>query len=239
MAAQLSLSFLAGLLTTLSPCVLPILPMLMGGAVRKNKKAPLFMVIGLAVSFVAVGFTISRFGTILGLDNDQIRNGSATVLILLSVVFFSKKIQDFISTKMVSVASIGASAGGQLKEESAFDSLAIGALLGVVWSPCVGPTLGVAVSIAGQEGQALQALTIMSVYAFGAALPMLAISYGLKSLFLKYKKQILKLSENSKKIFGVVLLISGLLILSGVDKKIETYLLNHLPAGWVNLITEY
>ncbi len=241
MGFQLGFSFIAGLLTTLSPCVLPILPFLLGSALRKNRKAPLYMVIGLGVSFVLVGFLISRFGQLLGLDAEQLRTGSALTLILTSLFFFSKRLQNLISEKLTRFSSLGTSSSTKWKldETSNWDSLLLGSLLGVIWSPCAGPTLGVAVSLASQNGGAMAALQIMIVYAIGAAIPMLLISYGLKSYFQKYQSRILKFSENSKFFFGVILFLTGLFILLGFDKTIETFMLNHLPQAWVDLITKY
>jgi cytochrome c-type biogenesis protein len=241
MSLQLGFSFIAGLLTTLSPCVLPILPFLLGSALRKNKKAPLYMILGLAVSFVLVGFTISRFGTLLGLDGEQIRKGSAVILILTSVFFLSKKIQLIVSERLTKFANIGSSASNKWKldESSNFDSILLGGLLGIIWSPCAGPTLGVAVSLASQEGATFEALKIMIVYALGAAIPMLLISYGLRSFFQKYQGKIIGLAENSKTFFGVILLLAGVFIFFGIDKTVETYLLNYLPQSWVDLITKY
>lgn len=241
MNIQLGFSFIAGLLTTLSPCVLPILPFLLGSALRKNRKAPLFMIIGLAISFVAVGFTLSRFGSLLGLDSDQIRMFSALLLIAAGLFFLSKKLQTFVGEKLTSFASFGNSAGNRWKldESSALDSLILGGLLGIIWSPCAGPTLGVAVSLASQKGAATDALVLMVVYAVGAALPMLLIAYGLRTFFQKNQALILKFSENSKVIFGSILILTGFFILFGFDKVAEAFLLEHLPQGWVDLITKY
>jgi cytochrome c-type biogenesis protein len=241
MSLQLGFSFIAGLLTTLSPCVLPILPFLLGSALRKNKKAPLYMIVGLTVSFVVVGFTISRFGTLLGLDGEQIRKGSAMILILTSMFFLSKKIQVIVSEKLTKFASIGSSASNKWKldETSNFDSILLGALLGIIWSPCTGPTLGVAVSLASQEGAIVNALKIMIIYAIGASIPMLLISYGLRSFFQRYQGRITGFAESSKTFFGVILLLAGVFIVFGLDKTVETFLLNYLPQSWVDLITKY
>jgi cytochrome c-type biogenesis protein len=241
MNLQLGFSFIAGLLTTLSPCVLPILPFLLGSALRKNKKAPLYMILGLAVSFVVVGFTISRFGTLLGLDGEQIRKGSAVILIFTSVFFLSKKIQSFISEKLTKFADFGSSTSNRwnLDETSNWDSILLGGLLGIIWSPCAGPTLGVAVSLASQEGSTIDALKIMLLYALGAAIPMLLISYGLRSFFQRNQSKIIGFAENSKTYFGIILLFAGLFIFFGVDKSVETFLLNYLPEAWVDLITKY
>lgn len=241
MSLQLGFSFIAGLLTTLSPCVLPILPFLLGSALRKNKKAPLYMIVGLAISFVVVGFTISRFGSILGLDGEQIRKGSAIILIFTSVFFLSKKIQLIVSEKLTKFANFGSSASNKWKldETSNVDSVLLGGLLGIIWSPCAGPTLGVAVSLASQEGATLEALKIMIIYAIGATIPMLLISYGLRSFFQRYQGQIIGFAESSKTFFGLILMFAGLFIFFGIDKSVETFLLTYLPQSWVDLITKY
>lgn len=238
---QLGFSFIAGLLTTLSPCVLPILPFLLGSALRKNKKAPMYMTLGLAISFVAVGFTLSRFGTLLGLDGEQIRKGSALILIFTSIFFLSKKIQNIVSEKLTKISNVGSKASNKWKldETSNLDSALLGGLLGVIWSPCAGPTLGVAVSLASQKGASLEALKIMIVYALGAVIPMLLIAYGFRSFFQKHQGKIIGLTENSKTFFGVVLLLAGVFIFFGLDKSVETFLLNYLPQAWVDLITKY
>lgn len=241
MNLQLGFSFIAGLLTTLSPCVLPVLPFLMGSALRKNRNAPAYMIAGLAFSFVLVGFVLSRFGTVLGLDGEQIRQGSALILILTSFFFLSKRLQTLVSEKLTAFANAGsaASQNWKLDEKSSWDSAVLGGLLGVIWSPCAGPTLGVAVSLASQEGAAFEALKIMVIYAMGAALPMLLIAYGLRSFFQKHQGKIVGLAENSKFYFGGILLLAGIVIFFGLDKTLEAHLLTHLPESWVDLITRY
>lgn len=241
MNVQIGFSFVAGLLTTLSPCVLPILPFVMGSALKKNKKAPLYMVIGLATSFVIVGFSISRFGTLLGLDNEEIRQGSAIALVITSFFFLSKKFQSSISEKLTTFANIGSDTTYKLNldESSNWDSLLLGGLLGIIWSPCAGPTLGVAVSLASQQGPIEEALKIMIVYAIGASLPMLLISYGFRSFFQKHQSKISIFSENSKMFFGFILFLTGAFIFFGLDKSVEAFLLKNLPNFWVDLITKY
>jgi cytochrome c-type biogenesis protein len=241
MNVQLGFSFIAGLLTTLSPCVLPILPFLIDSALRKNKKAPMYMILGLALSFIIVGFALSRFGTFFGFDGDQIRKISALILCLTSLFFLSSKLQDIVSEKMTKFSNLGnvASSKLNLDDSSAIGSLVLGSLLGIIWSPCAGPTLGVAVSMASQEGQAFSALKIMLVYAIGAAIPMLLIAYGFRSFVQKNLGKIFNVTESSKKIFGTVLLVTSVFIFFGLDKSFETFLLNNLPESWVDLITKF
>lgn len=160
---------------------------------------------------------------------------------LTSIFFLSEKVQTLISEKLTFFANLGSAATNKWKldESSNWDSLILGGLLGVIWSPCAGPTLGVAVSLASQNGANADALQIMIVYAIGAAIPMLLISYGLRSFFQKYQSRIVSFSEKSKIFFGIILLGIGIFIFFGLDKSIEAFLLNYLPETWVDLITKY
>jgi cytochrome c-type biogenesis protein len=239
MSLNLGFSFLAGILTSLSPCVLPILPMLFGGAIQKNRLAPLFMILGLATSFVVVGLLIGSLGHLIGLESEDLRLISVIVLILLGISLLSSKLQNLISEKMSGVSSQGSKWTYYFSEDSVGGALAIGLLLGVVWSPCVGPTLGVAISLASQTSELGNAFLIMLVFALGASIPMLGISYGLRSVVLRNRSKILTASQASKKIFGLLLIVVGLVLLFGVDKVIETHLLNILPEAWVDIITKY
>ncbi len=241
MELQLGFSFIAGLLTTLSPCVLPILPFLIDSAYRKNKLAPLFMVIGLAFSFITVGFVLSRFGSVFGLQNDQIRRISSIILFVVGIIYLFDQIEGYLSDILTQFSNLGTSITRALNldESTPFDSILVGCLLGLIWSPCAGPALGIAVSLASQEGQGMSALKIMSIYSIGAVIPMLLISYGLRSFMQKNINKIFNLSDNSKKFFGLILLVTGTFVFFGLDKVAETFLLNNLPESWVNLITNY
>ncbi len=241
MEIQLGVSFIAGLLTTLSPCVLPILPFLIDSAYRKNKLAPLFMVLGLAMSFVTVGFLLSRFGSLFGLQSDTIRKISALILAIVGIIYVFDQLEEFVSDLLTEFSSLGTTITRALNldETTPIGSVLIGALLGLIWSPCAGPALGVAVSLASQEGQGFEAIKIMSIYSLGAIIPMLLVSYGLRAYVQKNLNRIFSLSEDSKKFFGLILLITGVFVFLGIDKIVETFLLNNLPDSWVNLITNY
>lgn len=236
---QLSLSFLAGLLTTLSPCVLPMIPMILGSALQKNRQAPLYMALGLMIGFTVVGFILSRFGHFLGADSNHIRTASALVLLLISLSLFSQKMQDYISEKLSFLASQGAQKSSHIDESKPTGALLLGLLLGLIWSPCSGPTLGVAISLASQQGAALRSLMLMFVFSVGAAVPLLALSYGLRSFYFRHKARFLTNSNRAKKVFAVLMLITAIFILTGFDKKIESHVLSYMPEAWVDLTTRF
>lgn len=234
-----ALAFVAGFLTTLSPCVLPMLPMMLGSSLQKNKLAPLYMSLGLILSFTTFGFIISRFGSLFGIESDQIKFFSGILLLIFAIVMLSQKLQDLISEKMAFISAIGSKSSQSLSESSVYESILLGSLMGLIWSPCSGPTLGIAVSLASQKEIQIEALIIMFIFSIGATLPILGLSYGLKSYFLKNKLNILNKVTQSKKIFGILMLITGLLITFKLDKIIEKNLLDVLPDSWTELTTQF
>lgn len=236
---ELGLSFLAGLLTTLSPCVLPMIPMILGSALQKNRQTPLYMAFGLMIGFTGVGFALSRFGSLLGADSAQIRNISAVLLLLLAMSLLSQKIQDFISEKLSFLAAQGARQSSQVDESRPLGALLLGLLLGLIWSPCSGPTLGLAIGLASREGEAPRALLLMFVFSVGASVPLLALSYGLRDFYFRHKSKFLTNTQRAKKVFAILMFLTAIFILTGLDKKIETWALSLMPESWVELTTRF
>ena len=107
-----------------------------------------------------------------------------------------------------------------------------------IWSPCTGPTLGAAIGLAAQSGTQLQAAAIMALFGIGASVPVLAIGYGAQALMTRNRGQFLKFGAMATSAMGFVLVAVGTFVLTGLDKKVETLLLNHLPSGWIELITK-
>ncbi|HLO76976.1 MAG TPA: cytochrome c biogenesis protein CcdA, partial [Magnetospirillum sp.] len=177
MGTNLAFGFVAGTLSTLSPCVLPLLPVLLGGALQQHRLAPVALAGGLAASFTGVGLLVAMLGFAAGIDGASVRVAAAVLMAAFGVVLLSPRAQ-------AAFAGIGsrasAGAGGLLAGLSG-DGLGgqflVGLLLGAVWSPCAGPTLGAAIGMAAGSGTALNAAAIMVAYSLGAAAPLLALAY--------------------------------------------------------------
>lgn len=239
MTLPYGLSFLAGLLTTLSPCVLPVLPMIVGSGLQRGRFTPLWMIVGLMGGFVIVGTLLSRLGSLAGADGADLRIFSAIFLILVGGVFLIPALQTKVSERMSPMAGWGSRLSGRFNEKSPWGAVLIGLLLGVVWSPCAGPTLGVAVGLAAQEGGLGSALSLMIVYAIGAALPMAAIAYGARGFFTRNRGRLMGWADRAKPVLGAALVATGLLVVTGFDKTAETFLLEKMPAAWVDLVSKY
>ena len=144
MPATLGLAYLAGVLSTLSPCVLPLLPLVFGSAASAHRLGPLALGLGLASSFVAVGLFVATIGFSIGVDAEVFRIVAAALMILVGIALI---VPVLAARLALSAGPISRWADARLAGFSAAGlrgQFGIGVLLGVAWSPCVGPTLGAA-----------------------------------------------------------------------------------------------
>ncbi|MBI5891685.1 MAG: hypothetical protein HZB47_13640 [Nitrosomonadales bacterium] len=152
-ATSYGLSFLAGVLSTLSPCVLPLIPILMGSAASTHRFGTFALVGGLMLSFTLIGVGLGSLGGSIGLEQGTLRIVGGVLLILFGAVLFSSRLQDRFSAA-VSRMGVGQGLLARFNLNGLHGQFLLGLLLGIVWSPCVGPTLGVAITLASQ-GQVL------------------------------------------------------------------------------------
>lgn len=138
MAIHLGLAGLAGLLSVLSPCVLPLLPLVLGAAATEHRLGPLALAAGLALSFVAVGLFVATIGFAIGLDGDLFRKIAAALLLALGLVLIVPAAQTRLATAGGPVSDWAERRYGGFSTAGLTGQFAVGLLLGAVWSPCVG-----------------------------------------------------------------------------------------------------
>lgn len=235
---SLALAFAAGLLTSLSPCVLPVIPVVVGGALTQHRLGPVALCAGLGLSFALLGTGAALATQAFGFDAAVLRTGGAVVLLAFGVILLWPRAQQALSGILAPFASWAGRSGPRTGSGLPAQFFA-GAALGAIWSPCAGPTLGAAVGLATQAGTAPQGLLLMIVFATGACLPLLAVSYGARAAFIANRDRLIALGQRAKPVFGAVLLVVAAGILSGVDKRIEAAVLDRLPDGWVDLTTKF
>lgn len=235
--AHLGLSLVAGSLTTLSPCVFPILPLVIGGAVQANRLAPLAMGLGMAISFALIGILLGALGPALGIDSDSVRLFGAWLLIAFGLVMLVPALNRRFTEWMLPIASSTNAASARLDGGSLSGALLLGGVLGLVWSPCSGPLLASALTLVASEGGALRGGTILGLFGIGAAIPLIAVAYASRRGFSVARGWVLARIDGIKKAFGVLILLTGLAILSGADKWLETQVLALLPDAWVQATT--
>lgn len=232
---QLGLSLAAGSLTTLSPCVLPLLPLVVGGAVQRNRLAPVAMGLGMAMAFALIGLLVGTLGPAIGLDADHVRVFGALMLILLAGVFWIPAWSERFSQWAMPLATSAQNASAGLDAGSLKGAFLLGGVLGLVWSPCSGPLLASALTLVVSEGGALPGAIILGVFGLGAALPLIGVAYASRAGFERWRDRALRSMDRVKKGFAVLLALAGVAILMGWDKALEAWALDHLPDAWLRL----
>ncbi|MBP8133274.1 MULTISPECIES: cytochrome c biogenesis protein CcdA [Zoogloea] len=235
--SHLGLSLVAGSLTTLSPCVFPILPLVVGGAVQANRLAPVAMGIGMATSFALIGLLLGALGPALGIDSQSVRTFGGVMLVAFAAVMLIPALSRRFTELMLPIASSANAASSRLDGGSLGGAFLLGGLLGLIWSPCSGPLLASALTLVASDGGAGKGALILGLFGTGAALPLVAVAYASRSGFAKARGWVLTRVETVKKGLGVLIGLTGLAILTGGDKWLETRLVNVLPDAWVNLTT--
>jgi cytochrome c biogenesis protein CcdA len=239
MPATLGLAFLAGVLSTLSPCVLPLIPIILGSAASEHRFGPLALALGLAGSYVIVGLFVATIGFSLGIDGDVFRIAAAALMVVIGVVLIAPVLERRFALAAAPVSHwagerlAGFSAGGLAAQ------FAIGALLGVVWTPCVGPTLGAASLLASQARDLPQAAVTMLVFGFGAAAPLLAIGMLSREAMSKARNRLLSAGRGLKAALGLAFMLIGATVVTGIDRQIETALVESSPQWLTDLTTRF
>jgi cytochrome c biogenesis protein CcdA len=232
-------AFSAGVLSSLSPCVLPILPIVFGAAVARRRWAPAALAAGVALSFTAVGLFIATVGFSLGLDAGLFRGVAAVVLIGIASVMLFPRLQDRFALTAGRLSSWIGPAPNRFSVEGIRGQFLLGLTLGIVWSPCVGPTLGAASILAAQGRELVQVSVAMLAFGLGASLPLIALGIASRRLAARWRGTLLIVSQQGKAVLGSFAGLAGLLILTGLDKPIETILVNASPEWLTELTTRF
>ena len=235
----LALALLAGVLSTLSPCVLPLLPIVLGAAVTEHRYGPVALAGGVALSYVTVGLFVATVGFAVGLDQDVFRNVAAVLLIVIGAVLLLPKLQVRLAVAAGPFGNWAHAQAGGVSTRGLPGQFALGLLLGVVWSPCVGPTLGAASVLAAQGKDIGRVAVTMTVFGIGAAAPLIALGMLSREALMRWRDRLLQAGKGGKYLLGGLLLVIGVLIVSGFDKKLEAVIVDASPAWLTQLTTRY
>lgn len=230
------LGYVAGILTTLSPCVLPLVPIVAATALAAHRLGPYALALGLTISFAAVGIFVAALGASLGLDQAFFRNIAATVLIAFGVLLLSTRLQERIATAASGLSAAGDGLIARLNLDGLAGQFIVGLVLGVVWSPCVGPTLGAAMTLASQGQSLAQISLLMVIFGLGAGTPLIALGSVSRATMIRLRGSMLSAGKLGKSILGIILVLLGIAILSGLDKSFEAWVVGIYP-DWLNDLT--
>jgi cytochrome c biogenesis protein CcdA len=234
-----ALGYLAGALSTLSPCVLPLLPILIASATAQHRFGPVALAAGLTLSFAAVGLFIATLGVTIGLDAGVLRQGAAVLLVAFGLLLLSTRGQARFAQATSGLSNAGDGLLARLTGTGWRGQLVVGLVLGIVWSPCVGPTLGAASTLAAQGRHLPQIALLMLVFGLGAGTPLVVIGSLSREAMQRARGRLLAAGQRGRWLLGMVLVLIGLTILTGWDKGIETWVVDHTPDWLVELSTRY
>jgi cytochrome c biogenesis protein CcdA len=234
---SLPLSFVAGGLSILSPCVLPILPIVFGAAASERKWGPAALAAGLSASFVAIGLFIATIGYAMGLDADVFRYVAAALMVVIGSVLALPRLAAPLAIAGGPIAAWADRHFEGLRHNGTAGQFAIGVLLGAVWSPCVGPTLGAASLLAAQGRDLGEVAIVMLAFGAGAALPLLALGMLSREAMMRGRHALASAGQGIKAALGLTFIAIGVLVLTGLDKRVETALVEASPQWLTDLTT--
>jgi cytochrome c-type biogenesis protein len=228
------LGFAAGALGTLSPCVLPLLPLVVAGAVERHRFGPVVLAAGLAVSATAVGFAVALLG--FTLDRDLLRLVAGALLVAVGAMLLITRLDLAFARATTPIAGRATALLNRLGPRGLPGQLLVGALLGALWTPCGGPTLGGAIGLAAQRRSLGAAAAVMAAYSVGAVMPVLLLAYGSRRLVAR-PDRLAGITRLGKPAVGALLVLLGMLSITGGDKILESRLLDVMPTWLVDLTT--
>ena len=230
------LGLIAGALSTLSPCVLPLVPVLVAAAVNAHRWGALALGLGLTLSFTIVGVFLATLGVALGLDPGAFRVVGAVILAIFGLIILVPRLQELFAHATSTLSSSGNHLLARVTLGGFTGQFLVGLLLGVVWSPCVGPTLGAATTLASQGRDLAQIGLLMLIFGFGAAAPLVVLGTLSRATMMRVRGRLLKAGKRGKQVFGLVILALGVLIATGVDRSLEGWILDRTP-DWITAVT--
>jgi len=224
---QLLFAFFAGVLTIAAPCILPMLPIILGASIgQKSSLRPLFIVMGFVVSFAAASLVVSELVTHLGLPQNFIRNIAIALLVVFAFFMIFPKPFELLTARFSGVINKASQVGGSRQGYSG--GFILGLVLGIVWTPCAGPVLGTILTLVATQGTTSRASLLVIFYAIGAGIPMLIIAYGSQWLTTKVRG-LIRYSVRLQQVFGILILLLAVAMFLQYDTIIENRLTAFFP----------
>jgi cytochrome c-type biogenesis protein len=234
----LLLAFFAGTLTVINPCILPLLPIVVAAAFANGKLGAAALLAGLVAGFATLGVLVNATGALFGVSEGVLRNVIAVLLLVFAAILLIPALERRFSNLVAPVGAAGANLAARAGSYGIAGQFLVGILLGAVWAPCSGPSVGAALSLAAEAGGYFTAALRMTAFALGAALVLFLVAIGARSVATR-GSGVSKIAPYAKKIAGAAFLLVAILMLSGVDKILEAGLLDLMPDWLVAFTTKF
>jgi cytochrome c biogenesis protein CcdA len=218
----------AGVLTVAAPCVLPMLPVVLGASVgQQDRTRPVFIAGGFALAFSAVGLLFASFSHVLGLSHDSLRDVATFMLLLFGVLMIWQAPFDWLAVHMNGVFN-RVNAVGDRAGPGKLGGLLLGLTLGALWTPCAGPVLGSILTLVATSPEIGQSGLLLACFSLGAALPMMVIAYGGQYASTRIR-QFASKARAVRQGFGVLVILTAVAMALQWDAVITLWLSNLYP----------
>ena len=226
------LALLAGLLTVAAPCVLPMLPVLLGASVGQTSRwRPAFIALGFALAFCAAALLLGSVTQWAGLSPDLLRDAAIFMLLLFGLLMLWRRPFDWLGLRLSGLVNRAHAAGDRAGAGNR-GGFVLGLTLGVVWTPCAGPVLGSILTLIATTPDAGRAALLLACYSVGAAVPMLGIAYGGQYATTRVR-QLARHSHRMQQGFGVLVLLVAIAMYFQYDTLVSVWLSDFYPPSFL------
>ncbi len=229
MVLLIVVAFVAGLVTAVSPCVLPILPIVLATGADGDRRRPYLVIAGLIASFSFFTLASSQIILALHLPSSTLRDIAIAVIAIFGLTLLVPALTAGYERLTARLPGMGV----RLARPGVAGGLITGVGLGLVWTPCAGPILGAITSLAVTQPDSASTLTLVVVYSIGAGLPLLAIALGGRAALARLRMR--SASAWASRVFGVLVLATAGLMAVGADTVLSADLTSALP-NWTGTL---
>jgi cytochrome c biogenesis protein CcdA len=229
------LTFVAGILTVVTPCIITILPAMLAGS-SGNRFRPVAIVAGMTLTFTMMGVAISALGAAFSSFESVMRWFALSFIIGMGAVLYDEDINhEYVKVTSHLARLIGEFFGKNNpvrfkpdKNNGIIGGFTLGTSLGILWIPCVGPILGSVLAFVSMESNMKIGALLLLTYSLGVGIPMLVIAYTGRSVSSRLE-WFARNSYHLRKLAGAILMALGIAMLFGIDKWLQSVLLPYFP----------
>jgi len=230
MLLLIPIAFISGILTVFSPCVLPILPIILASGIDGNTKRIKGTIFGLVFSFTITSLLLATFVRVLGIPADTVRLFAIALLVVFGISLVFPSLWQTVQITIEKYWHFQP----KKREDGFVGGFLTGVSLGIVWTPCIGPVLAAVATLAAVSSFSFSTVLIALAYAIGTSIPLYYIAKG-GSNFSRKLDFVKKENHKIRQIFGLIVLASALFIWTGADRALQAWTLSNLPVSWVQL----